>query len=129
MMMDGKRAWLYCRVAHPDATALEGQKRVLTKNADSQGLRVIGISAEQCSGLDYQRVGLQEVMCAAEDGEIDFVLIANISRLGRDVLKTNSCIRWLQQRDVKVLCVDGTIIEPITYSFADLLKAKSDVNS
>jgi len=121
-MINGKRAWLYCRVAHPDLAALEKQKHLLTEYADGHGLRVVGISAEQCSGLDYQRTGLCEVMCAAEDGEIDLVLIAGISRLGCDAAKTNSCVRWLQQRDVKVLCVDGTIIEPVAYSFADLLK-------
>ncbi len=121
--MDRTRVWLYSRVAHPDFTALECQKNLLAKYASSQDFEIAGTTAEQCSGLDYHRDGLCEVLRAAEDGEIDLVLVADISRLGRDVAKTNNCVRWLQQRDVKVVCVDGTVIEPLAYSFVDLIKA------
>ena len=107
--MGKKRVWIYCRTAYPDLTALEVQKVHLTDYANRQGLPIVGITAEHGSGLNFSRVGLCEVLEAAEDGRIDCVLVKNIERLGRDPVKTDGCICWLKERDVEVICADGTV--------------------
>lgn len=121
--MEKNRAWLYCRVAHPDLDALELQKAQLTDYAKRHGFTIAGITAEHGSGLDFSRAGLRDVLAAAEDGEADFVLVANLSRLGRDVQKTDGCIHWLRQRDVEVVCADGTVPQTYTDILAQLMKA------
>ena len=43
------------------------------------------------------------------DGKIDFLLVANLSRLGRDVGKMDAYLRWLEDWFVEVVCADGTV--------------------
>lgn len=121
--MEKNRVWLYCRVAHPDLEALELQKTGLTDYAKNHKFTIVGITAEHCSGLDFSRAGLRDVLVAAEDGDIDSILITNLSRLGRDLQKTDSCIRWLEERGVSVVCMDGTVPQTCTDILAGLIKA------
>ncbi len=44
--MEGKRAWIYCRTAYPDAHALAVQQTNLEAYAEKHGLVVVGITAE-----------------------------------------------------------------------------------
>ena len=121
--MDKKRVWIYCRTAYPDLTALEAQKVHLTDYANKQGLSIMGITAEHGSGLNFSRAGLCEVLEAAEDGRIDCVLIKNLERLGRDLVKTDGCIRWLKERAVEIICADGTVPQASTEILAHLMQA------
>ena len=56
--MECKRAWIYCRVAHPDAHALATQQAALEAYAGQHGFEIVGITTEQASGLDFSRRGL-----------------------------------------------------------------------
>ena len=100
--MEHKRAWIYCRVADPDAHAL---------------------AVQQASGLDFSRRGLAEVSAAVADGKIDLLLVANISRLGRDVGKTDAYLRWLEDQFIEVVCADGTVPQTATEILHELVKA------
>ena len=86
-----KRAYLYCRTAHPDKDALEAQKRNLTAYAEAQDFTITGVVSESGSGLDYSRAGLHEAMWAVAEKDVDVLLIANLSRLGRDTYKMRLC--------------------------------------
>ena len=59
--MEKQRAWIYCRVAHPDAHALAVQQASLEAYAEVNGFEIVGTTAEQASGLDFSRRGLAEV--------------------------------------------------------------------
>ena len=107
--MEQKRTWVYCWVAHPDAHALAVQQRNLEAYAETHGYEIIGTTAEQASGLDFSRRGLVEVSSTVVDGKIDFLLVANLSRLGRDVGKMDAYLRWLEDWFVEVVCADGTV--------------------
>ena len=107
--MEQKRTWVYCRVAHPDAHALAVQQRNLEAYAETHGYEIIGTTAEQASGLDFSRRGLVEVSSTVVDGKIDCLLVANLSRLGRDVGKMDAYLRWLEDWFVEVVCADGTV--------------------
>ena len=110
--MNRKRAWLYCRTAHPDATALEVQKSCLMDCAGKLGLSIIGVSAEYGSGEDFSRPRLCRALEATAGGEIDVVLVMKPSRLGRDPMRTDMCIHWLKEHGVNVVCADGTVLQP-----------------
>ena len=121
--MENKRAWIYCRVAYPDVHALAVQQASLEEYAEAHGFEVVGTTAEQASGLDFSRRGLAEVSAAVADGKIDLLLVANISRLGRDVGKTDAYLCWLEGRFVEVVCADGTVPQTATEILHGLMKA------
>jgi len=121
--MEGKRTWIYCRVAHADAFALAAQQKRLEAYAEKHGLEVIGVTAEHASGLDNSRRGLREVVQAVDTGMVDLLLVASLSRLGRDVMAMDACLRWLEDRFVEVICADGMIPQMQTEILLDLMKA------
>ncbi len=120
--MEQKRAFLYCRMAHPDPTALELQKEQLMAYAGEQGFSVAGIAAECGSGLDYSRAGLTEALAALGDGEADVLLVSSPCRIGRDIVKNNALLHWLKERGIKIVCADGAELRTVSELFDVLLK-------
>lgn len=125
--MEHKRAWIYCRVASPDAYALAVQQSTLEAYAEQEGFEIVGITAEQASGLDFSRRGLFEVSNAVIAGRVDILLIANLSRLWRDIVKGDAYLRWLEDQFVEVVCADGTIPQTTTEILHQMIKACREV--
>ena len=121
--MEHKRTWMYCRVAYPDAHALASQQAALEAYAEKQGFEIAGTTAEQAGRLDFSRRGLTEVSNAVDAGEVDLLLVANLSRLGRDVVKTDAYLRWLEDRLVEVVYADGMVPQTATEILHGLMKA------
>ncbi|WP_139024199.1 recombinase family protein [Desulfosporosinus sp. OT] len=101
------RAWIYCRVAHPDDMALKFQQEQMAEYARKQDWEVVGMTAEQGSGLDFNRKGLKEVIEAVEAERVDIVLAKSVCRIGRDVYKTMECVEWMNQYGVKLITADN----------------------
>ncbi len=91
--------------------------------AEKQGFEIVGITAEHANGLDLSRRGLAEVSSAVDAGSVDLLLVANLSRLGRDVGRVDSYLRWLEDRFVDVMCADGTVPQTSTEILYELMKA------
>ena len=108
--MNNGKVVVYCRTAHSDPISLETQRVGLTTYAEENGFQIVTAITECGSGLDYSRKGLEEITHMAERGEMDHVLIANIDRLGRDTLKRVEFICRLKDRNVDVICANGTIV-------------------
>ena len=121
--MEKQRAWIYCRVAHPDAHALAVQQASLEAYAEVNGFEIVGTTAEQASGLDFSRRGLAEVSNVVDAGEVDLLLVTDLSRLGRDVVKADAYLRWLEDRLVEVVCADGMVPQTATEILHELMKA------
>lgn len=121
--MEYKRAWLYCRTAYPDTHVLAMQQTHLERFAEKQGFEIVGITAEHASGFDFSRRGLAEVSSSVEAGGFDLLLVANLSRLGRNAQKTDAYLQWLEDHSIKVVCTDGTIPQACTEILHNLLKA------
>ncbi|MBU7008704.1 recombinase family protein [Phosphitispora fastidiosa] len=99
-----QRAWIYCRIDAPEDIhgALKGQKKELIDYAEQMGFVVVGESEDIGSGLDFERVGLAEVMKVAGDGRMDVLLVKKLDRLGRDTAKLLEFLRGLEQLGVKL---------------------------
>ena len=123
--MEKQRAWIYCRVAHPDAHTLAVQQASLEAYAEANGFEIVGTAAEQASGLDFSRRGLAEVSGATAAGEIDLLLVADLSRLGRDLMKVDAYLRWLEDQFVEVVCADGTVPQTATEILHELMANSS----
>lgn len=119
--MEKQRAWIYCRVAHPDAHALAVQQASLEAYAEVNGFEIVGTTAEQASGLDISRRGLAEVSNAVDAGEVDLLLVTDLSRLGRNVVKADAYLRWLEDQFVEVVCADGAVPQTATEILRELV--------
>lgn len=120
--MERKRAWIYCRVAYPDAFALAAQQSNLEAYAEREGFEIVGTTVEQASGMNLTRRGLAEVSNAVAAGKVDLLLVADLSRLGRDVTSVDAYLRWLEDQFVEVVCADGTIPQTNTEILMALIK-------
>jgi DNA invertase Pin-like site-specific DNA recombinase len=87
--MDTKQAWIYCRIDAPEDVhgALKGQYERLETYASQMGLTVVGSSQDLGSGLQFDRLGLQSALEAAENGDFQISLVDSVSRIGRDATK------------------------------------------
>lgn len=121
--MQNKRAWIYCRVAYPDAYMLAVQQACLEAYAEKRDFEIVGTTTEQASGLDFSRKGLAEVSSAVAAGELDILLVENLSRLGRDMGKVDAYLRWLEDQFVEVVCADGTMPQTSMEILHELIKA------
>ncbi len=102
--MGQKKAWIYCRVAHngPDsASILSAQRNRLGAYAKEHGFEVVGTSSDIASGLKFgHRPGLLEFRNGAVDGDVDILLVCDLSCLGRDLDRTLQY--WYLLRDLNV---------------------------
>ena len=104
--MEQKKAWIYCRVAHngPDsAEALAAQRNRLEAYAKEHSVEVVGTSTDIASGLTFEnRPGLLEFHNEAVNGDVDILLVCDLSRLGRDLDRTLQYWYLLRDLDVSV---------------------------
>lgn len=123
MSIQNKRAWLYCRVDAPEDVhgRLKGQEKELMDYAEQMGFEVAGVSQDTGSGLNYERNGLAEVITAATKGEMDVLVVMNLSRLGRDGLKTWEFIRGLTQLGIDLY---SPLEGQMRFSFNQMLSAE-----
>ena len=105
------RTAIYARTACPNETALEWQVQALQGLASYLGLNVAHILRETASGLDFERPGLNKLMCLAKQHEIDTVLMTNLNRIGRDALKVLDVLEELESHGVKLIIQGGDTVE------------------
>ena len=107
--MEQKRAWIYCRIVHDgrDSTeVLTAQRHSLDAYAKEHGLEIVGGSNDIRNGRTMDCPGLLGFLAAAEDGEIDILLIRNLSRLGRGTDKVMRYWRLLRDLGVSIHTAD-----------------------
>ena len=103
------RVWIYCRTAEPNAFALRTQQEELTAFAKDNHYEVVGCTAKQETGTTMVRSGLAEITNAALRGEMDILLVLNVTRLGRDIWRTLEYVGWLGKHNVEVVCLNGEL--------------------
>ena len=105
------RTAIYARTACPNETARERQVQALQGLASYLSLNVTHIIRETASGLDFERPGLNKLMCLAKQHEIDTVLMTNLNRIGRDTPKVLAVLEELDKHGVKLLIQGGDTVE------------------
>lgn len=107
--MKTKRTWVYCRVAHdgPDsATMLAVQQCKLGFYAKKHDFEIVGSPSDTGNGLTFDRPGLMNFWAEAENGDVDILLIANRSRMGRDTGEATQYWQMLHKLGVNVHTAD-----------------------
>ena len=102
-------AWLYARLSNdddPEMDSLANQMEICKEFALGQGYSIAGSSLDDnVSGMKFNRKGLDMLMDAVEAGQVDAVIVKDLSRLGRHKIQTALFIDYLRQKNVAVISV------------------------
>ena len=91
---DFYNAAIYCRLSkddesHGDSLSIVTQKEMLTKYVTERGWRVYNYYIDDgISGTTFERSGFKQMLEDIDEGKINLVITKDLSRLGRDYLKT-----------------------------------------
>ena len=111
-MPSNTRAALYHRVSTVDQNP-HASRAELRSAARRLGLRVVTDVRETGSGANNHRPGLVKVLQAAQQGEIDTVLVWKLDRFGRSAFDLLGNIRQLEAAGVRFMAVtQGIDIRP-----------------
>ena len=107
------RAALYLRLSRDDAGAGEsvsigGQRALLHAYAADHGWTVAGEYVDDgFSGTSFRRPGLERLLADVEAGRVDLVLTKDLSRLGRDYIRTGELAEvYFPSRHVRYIAVN-----------------------
>lgn len=123
MLQSNKITALYCRLSQEDMQAgesgsIQHQKMILQRYADEHHfLNTKFFVDDGFSGVSFEREGLQAMLQEVEAGRVATVITKDLSRLGRNYLKTGEKNRFLF-RAVSVTVGDISSISAFTFSFA-----------
>jgi len=87
-------AAIYCRLSkdddlHGESSSISTQKSLLTKYVTDNNWRVVDYYIDDgISGTTFERGGFKRMLEDIEEGKINMVVTKDLSRLGRDYLKT-----------------------------------------
>ena len=106
-------AVVYCRTANGGVGVIEQQLEKLRWYGKENGFN---ITAEYCdcnvSGLDIDKPELQKLMNDISAGEVDCLIVCDLSRLARNFLHTNELIGVFDKYGVELISVnDGGAID------------------
>jgi len=105
---ENKTAWIYCRSATGEDNDLQKQREAALHYAAAQNLMVIGETSDIGSGLRYDHPGLIKMLYAVESGIVSTVITKDISRIGRNTIKTLDIIEnEIEAHGARLLCYTG----------------------
>ncbi len=114
--MTDKITALYCRLSQDDmldgeSNSITNQKAILQKFADDNGfMNTIFYVDDGVSGTTFERDGFKSMMADIEDGKVATVITKDLSRLGRDYLKTGELIEMVfPDYDVRYIAVNDNV--------------------
>ena len=128
--MTDKITALYCRLSQDDmlqgeSNSITNQKAILKKYAEDSGFsNLVYYVDDGVSGTTFERDGFKAMMADVEAGKVGTVITKDLSRLGRDYLKTGEYIEsvqdadqtlpsWYGRRDTERIRRSGTLLRLI----------------
>ena len=114
--MADKITALYCRLSQDDmlqdeSNSITNQKAILKKYAEDNSFRNTKFYVDDgVSGMTFERDGFKAMMSDIEDGKVGIVITKDLSRLGRDYLKTGELIEMtFPDYDVRYIAVNDGV--------------------
>ena len=116
MLQAGKITALYCRLSQEDMQAgesesIQNQKMILQRYADEHFfLNTRFFVDDGFSGVSFEREGLQTMLREVEAGNVATVITKDLSRLGRNYLKTGELIEIIfPEYDVRYIAINDGV--------------------
>ena len=112
--MTDKITALYCRLSQDDmlqgeSNSITNQKAILKKFAEDNGFsNPVFYVDDGVSGTTFERDGFKAMMADVEAGKVGIVITKDLSRLGRDYLKTGELIEMVfPDYDVRYIAINA----------------------
>jgi DNA invertase Pin-like site-specific DNA recombinase len=116
MLQSDKITALYCRLSQEDLQAgesgsIQNQKLILQRYADEHRLLNTQFFVDDgFSGVSFEREGLQTMLREVEAGRVGTVITKDLSRLGRNYLKTGELIEIVfPEYDVRYIAINDGV--------------------
>jgi len=116
MAQSDKITALYCRLSQEDelsgeSMSIQNQRKILQEYADNNHLFNTKFFIDDgVSGVSFERKGLQDMLREVEAGNVSTVVVKDLSRLGRDYLKTGELIEiTFPENDVRFIAVSDNV--------------------
>lgn len=116
MLQTDKITALYCRLSQEDLQAgesgsIQNQKLILQKYADEHHLFNTRFFVDDgFSGVSFEREGLQSMLREVEAGNVATVITKDLSRLGRNYLKTGELIEIVfPENGVRYIAINDSV--------------------
>ena len=116
MVQTDKITALYCRLSQEDMQAgesesIQNQKIILQRYADDHHFFNTRFFVDDgFSGVSFEREGLQAMLREVESGNVSTVITKDLSRLGRNYLKTGELIEIVfPENDVRYIAINDGV--------------------
>jgi len=112
---NGKDEIVYERLSRDDgddkeSNSISTQKNLLEQYAKNNGLpNPTHFTDDGISGTRFDRPGFMAMMEEVEAGNVECIVIKDMSRLGRDYLKVGQIMEMLRQRGIRLIAVNDGI--------------------
>lgn len=106
---------LYERLSHDDelqgeSNSISNQKRLLEDYARSNGMTAFQhFTDDGISGTRFDRPGFQNMIAEVRAGNIEAVVIKDMSRFGRDYLQVGSYMEVLRKNDTRLIALNDNV--------------------
>ena len=114
--MTDKIPALYCRLSQDDmlqgeSNSITNQKAILKKYAEDNGFsNPVFYVDDGVSGTTWEREGFKAMLADIEEGKVGTVITKDLSRLGRDYLKTGEYIEIIfPDHDVRYIAINDGV--------------------
>lgn len=110
------RCAIYCRLSVDDgidqeSQSIQNQKEVLTEYCNDNKFKIVDVFIDDgYSGTNFDRPSFKKMIERIEQGDIDIVLTKDLSRLGRDYLKTGYYTeQYFPEHNVRYLALNDRV--------------------
>ena len=92
-----------------ESNSISNQKAMLEEFAARQGFtNIVHFTDDGISGTCFDRPGFLAMMKEVEAGNVEYLCIKDMSRMGRDYLKVGQIMEILRQRGVRLIAMSDT---------------------
>ena len=93
-----------------ESNSISNQKAMLEEFAARQGFtNIIHFTDDGISGTCFDRPGFLAMMKEVEAGNVEYLCIKDMSRMGRDYLKVGQIMEILRQRGVRLIAINDGV--------------------
>lgn len=106
---------LYERLSHDDelqgeSNSISNQKRLLEDYAQTHDMPVYRhFTDDGISGTRFDRPGFQEMIQEVREGNVEAVIIKDMSRFGRDYLQVGTYMEVLRKNDTRLIALNDNV--------------------
>lgn len=113
--MKNKITALYERLSHDDelqgeSNSISNQKKILEEYAQRNGFsNFVHFTDDGISGLRFDRPGFVQMLDEIQAGNVDAVIIKDMSRIGRDYLRVGLYMETMRERSVRFIAINDGV--------------------